>query len=204
MNIHSEMSRPAKISTLSSRSDKREAIFDAALELFAERGFHGTAVPDVAVRAGVGTGTLYRYFESKEALVNALYQRWKGALMGALVSQVELDGTPREQFRVFWHGLGQFAVDNPLAIAFLELHHHAPYLNAESRRIEKHGLDMLRAFVVRGQAAHVLRKVAPEVLMAVVYGAFVGMLKGSLAGYLPMTPKALGVAEGLLWEAIRA
>ncbi|MBA3542140.1 MAG: helix-turn-helix transcriptional regulator, partial [Deltaproteobacteria bacterium] len=37
--------------------DKRRIILDAALTVFAERGFHGTAVPEVAEAAGVGTGT---------------------------------------------------------------------------------------------------------------------------------------------------
>src|SRR5438067_8425981 len=43
--------------------DKREAIMSAALELFVERGFYGTAVPEIAERAEVGAGTIYRYFE---------------------------------------------------------------------------------------------------------------------------------------------
>ena len=57
--------------------DKREAITAAALELFVERGFYGTAVPEIADLAGVGAGTIYRYFESKEALVNAIYREQK-------------------------------------------------------------------------------------------------------------------------------
>src|SRR5689334_15289154 len=59
------------------RGDKREAILAAALELFVERGFYGTAVPEIAERAGVGAGTIYRYFESKETLVNELYREQK-------------------------------------------------------------------------------------------------------------------------------
>src|SRR5215510_1707077 len=57
--------------------DKREAIMNAALELFVERGFFGTIVPEIADRAGVGAGTIYRYFDSKEALVNAIYREPK-------------------------------------------------------------------------------------------------------------------------------
>src|SRR5512144_3268813 len=58
-------------------SDTREALLDAALEVMSERGFHGTSVPELAERAGVGAATMYRHFESKEALVNALYLRAK-------------------------------------------------------------------------------------------------------------------------------
>jgi AcrR family transcriptional regulator len=47
------------------KADKRDAILDAALELFAEFGFYGTAVPQVAEKAKVGAGTIDRYFENK-------------------------------------------------------------------------------------------------------------------------------------------
>ena len=65
----------------SSKTDKRGAILEAALSLFVERGFHGTAVPALADRAGVGAGTIYRYFKNKEGLVNELYREWKSALI---------------------------------------------------------------------------------------------------------------------------
>ena len=45
-------------------SDKSTAILEAALALFAERGYDGTPVPLIAEKAGVGAGTIYRYFES--------------------------------------------------------------------------------------------------------------------------------------------
>src|SRR5690606_27876447 len=67
---HAPATRPSQRAIV---TDKREAILHAALELFVERGFWGTAVPEIAEKAGVGAGTIYRYFESKEALVNALY-----------------------------------------------------------------------------------------------------------------------------------
>ena len=54
------------------RSDARPAeLAQAALELCAERGVHATRVADVAERAGVTVGTVYRYFRDKDALVDA-------------------------------------------------------------------------------------------------------------------------------------
>ena len=47
---------------------RREAILDAALTVFAERGFEAARLDDVAARAGVAKGTLYLYFKDKEAL----------------------------------------------------------------------------------------------------------------------------------------
>src|SRR5215467_14150395 len=108
--------------------DKREAILSAALELFVERGFYGTTVPEIAERAGVGAGTIYRYFESKEALVNELYRDEKRRFMTAVIQGVPVGGPTREIFRVLWMRMAKYAGANPESFVFLELHHHARYL----------------------------------------------------------------------------
>ncbi|MEO6575075.1 MAG: TetR/AcrR family transcriptional regulator, partial [Polyangiaceae bacterium] len=97
-------------------ADKRDRILDAALELFAERGFHGTAVPLVAERAKVGAGTIYRYFASKEELVNALFKLHKTALSEALMRGFPVDAPAREQFHVFWKRAAVFAKNHPQAL----------------------------------------------------------------------------------------
>src|SRR6187551_892332 len=86
----------------------RQAILDAALDLFAERGFHGTAVPLVAERAGVGAGTVYRYFASKEALVNELFQFWKHELGRTLLTDFPHSAGMRQQFHEVWRRISQF------------------------------------------------------------------------------------------------
>src|SRR5262245_40748213 len=75
--------------------DKKQAILAAALDLFAVKGYHGTAVPEIAEAAKVGAGTVYRYFQSKEQLVNELYRNWKMALFTALMNDFPVDKTPR-------------------------------------------------------------------------------------------------------------
>src|SRR5438105_3013209 len=107
MNIHSAQTSMSFETSKHAFEDapKREAILDAALELFAERGFHGTAVPLVAEKAGVGAGTVYRYFESKEKLVNALYQQWKSRMAGCLFDQFPVDGPARTKFHALWEAL---------------------------------------------------------------------------------------------------
>jgi AcrR family transcriptional regulator len=60
---------------------KREAIFDAALELFGRYGYRRTSIDDIARAAGVAKGTVYLYVENKEALFRTLAQ---GLLDGVL------------------------------------------------------------------------------------------------------------------------
>src|SRR5574337_1840300 len=109
--------------------DKRRLILDAALEVFAERGFHGTTIPEIAAAAGVGAGTLYRYFEHKEALVNEVYRdaklRLRAALMDELPAPTGADG-PKRWFSELWRRLGAFAQREPSAFRFLEMQDHVP------------------------------------------------------------------------------
>ena len=117
--------------------DKAEAILEAALELFVERGFHGTAMPVLADKAGVSAGTIYHYFESKEALVNVLYRKWKSAIAKMLFEGFPADKPPREQFRTAWRLMAEFALAHRREFAFLELHNHQSYLDAQSKAIEE-------------------------------------------------------------------
>jgi AcrR family transcriptional regulator len=57
------------------KEDRPGELADAALELFVEKGFAATRLEDVAARAGVSKGTLYLYFDSKEALFKAVIQQ---------------------------------------------------------------------------------------------------------------------------------
>ncbi|MGV0625315.1 TetR/AcrR family transcriptional regulator [Mycolicibacter minnesotensis] len=51
------------------KAELRREIIDAAFECFAERGYHATAIADIAARVGIGHGTFYRYFENKRDIV---------------------------------------------------------------------------------------------------------------------------------------
>ncbi|RZS40802.1 TetR family transcriptional regulator [Herbihabitans rhizosphaerae] len=52
------------------KQELRREIIEAAFDCFAERGYHGTAIADIAARLGVGHGTFYRYFENKRDIVD--------------------------------------------------------------------------------------------------------------------------------------
>lgn len=184
--------------------DKRDAILDAALQLFVDKGFHGTAVPEVAERAGVGAGTIYRYFVSKEALVNALYQQYKGELTALVMRDFTLDAPARQLVHQLWTRLADFAKRKPRAYAFLELHHHSTYLDEQSLAIERRILDMAVRFIGVAQTRGELKPLPPMLLVAIVTGAFVGMVRKAWEGLLELTPEVIAGGETCAWEAIRA
>ncbi len=196
MNIHSHMAAPD--------SEKGELILKAALDLFVERGFHGTSVPSVADKAGVAAGTIYHYFDSKEALVNAVYQHWKAVISAEVLRDFPFTAPAREQFRTVWERMAEFAVANPKPFAFLELHHHASYLDAASHAIEHQLVQFGVEMIKRAQEAQAIKRLAPELLMEFANGAFIGVFRGGLAHRFPLTKETLMQAEQCGWEAIRA
>jgi TetR/AcrR family transcriptional regulator len=66
----------------------RERILDAAEELFAERGFDGTTLRDVAASVGLRNPSLYNHFDSKEALYAAVLERGVGPVLRVLSETV--------------------------------------------------------------------------------------------------------------------
>ena len=205
MNIHSESDMvplPQPAAPRAPRS-KREIILDAALELFVERGFHGTAVPALAQKAGVGAGTIYRYFENKEALVNELYRTCKSAIAGHVIGALSTDLAPREMFSRFWRSAVAWAEENPRAFAFLELHHHASYLDVESRAVEERAYALCNSLLSLMKDRKAVKDTDPGVLMMVVYGALIGFIRGAWEGRYPLDEEHVAAAEVCAWEAIR-
>src|SRR4051812_31148082 len=64
-----------------SRNDKRARILDAAVKVFAGRGFHSATVAEIAREAGVADGTIYLYFKSKDDLLLRLFDEKMTALV---------------------------------------------------------------------------------------------------------------------------
>ena len=182
--------------------DRRDAILAAALRCFVERGFHGTAIPVIAARARISPGTIYHYFANKDALVNALYRKWKGEVARRVFAAFPQVAPPREQFAVLWREMVAFAREQPTAFAFVEFHHHASYLDAESQSIDRELKQFGAMMVKRAQGEGLLKPVAPELLMELVFGAFNGVVRAHQEGRVELTDERFAAVEAACWDAV--
>jgi AcrR family transcriptional regulator len=71
--------------------DRRRQILDAAVRVFARQGFHSCRVSDIAKEAGVAYGLVYHYFNSKDQVLNELFEERWSLLLDAIT---EIDGRP--------------------------------------------------------------------------------------------------------------
>jgi AcrR family transcriptional regulator len=184
------------------RPDRRESILDAAVQCFVERGFHGTAIPQIAEKAEIAAGTIYHYFESKEALVNALYKHWKTTIAQRVFAAFPATAPVRRQFEVMWHEMVDFALAEPVVFAFIELHNHASYIDAENLAIDRSLKDFTKMVIMRAQSEGLVKKLDAGVLMELMFGAFVGMMRAHWEGRIQLTPEAIAGAEQACWDAV--
>jgi len=83
------------------KEQKKARIIKAAAQVFADRGFSGTVMADIADRAGIGKGTLYEYFDSKEDLFFAVFEWFtQETEAAAKVSISALGGSVSERLAV--------------------------------------------------------------------------------------------------------
>lgn len=83
------------------KTDKRGLISRAAIEIFAEKGFHQARVSDVALRAGVADGTIYLYFKSKDDLLLCIFEDSMDVLLSGIQMALIGISDPLEKLRVF-------------------------------------------------------------------------------------------------------
>jgi AcrR family transcriptional regulator len=204
MNIHSQLDMAEILdkTKLKAGDDKRDRLLTAALELFVARGFDGVSVPEIAAKAGVAVGTVYRYFETKEALVNALYRRWKTLYNEIVLAPIPAGQSIRRQFGTYWQRMTLFARARPGATRFMDLHHHGDYLDEESRALSRKYREVAEAFIAEGCKSGQLRPLDPIMVVALMWGAAAGLVKFASQGALEFDARTATDMEDALWRAI--
>ncbi|MCD7035826.1 TetR family transcriptional regulator [Metabacillus sp. GX 13764] len=200
MNIHSAIGGGEVEAALS----KKDHILKAALHLFAERGYDATTVPSIAETAGVGAGTIYRYFDNKETLVNHLFQHCISRLADIWKANDGLNEfKTRDQFHRLFYGMVSYSEEEEYALHFLRDHAYAHFLDEESLKAFDETLGILRDFFEEGQKKEDIKKLPSDGLIAILFGAFLELQKMVWSGHLILSPKLLADLEESLWDAVR-
>lgn len=150
------------------RKEARPAeILEAALAVFAERGYAATRMEDIAARAGVTKGTIYLYFPSKDEVFRSLVQESIGTTIGIQTEIAErFEGTSRELLRLVLRGIGHFicATDRAVLpkIIIGEAGNFPNLAEFYRREVIDKGLALLKAILARGVSRGEFRPLAVE------------------------------------------
>ena len=185
---------------------KQRLILDAAIRVFARRGFHSCRVSDVADEAGVAYGLVYHYFSSKEEILNTLFtERWQ--LMLDVI--VEIDSREQLSARDKLGQVAGFIIDSYrhepdlMKVIIVEVtraantfgRHHLPKI--------REAYNLIAGIVEQARVDGTFKSdISAEFAAMCFYGAIEQLLTAWIFDILPKSDEDYERAKGLVVEAI--
>lgn len=178
------------------QEDKRRVLLDAAVRVFAEKGYHACRVSDIAAEAGVAHGLLYHYFGSKEEVLQTVFTETWSLMLTAIRSVEETTESSREQVRkVAAIVLRSWRADPTLIRVLVREVTRSPHLQDEVGEIGQ-AMETLERIIRRGQENGEFRKeLDPRLAAWIFYGALEEILTGWVLGQLPDSEDDVARAE---------
>src|SRR2546423_664929 len=166
-------------------SDKRARILDAAIKVFAERGFHSATVAEIARAAGVADGTIYLYFKGKDDLLLRLFDEKMTGLVAEVKAALAQERSAAEKLKRFIQLHLALVERNPdlAAVLIVELRQSAQFLKAADRQKLAAYVDLIAEVVRAGQESGELdRNISPATVKRAIFGALDELALGWLLG----------------------
>jgi TetR/AcrR family fatty acid metabolism transcriptional regulator len=155
--------------------DKRRRILDAAVRVFARKGYFASRVADVARAAGIADGTIYLYFRTKDDVLVSLFDELMAEHLAAARRELAATkGAPARLRAIAERHLRLLGANRDLAVVFqVELRQSTKFMERFTASWMKDYFDVLQGVIERGQREGSLRKDLPRTLAA---KAFFGAL----------------------------
>ena len=185
--------------------EKRRLILDAAVRVFARKGFHTSRVGDIAEEAGVAHGLLYHYFSSKDEVLDTIFREtWSDLL--AEIDEIETSNeTAREQLqRVASRLLGGWRMHpDVIRVLVREIARSAGVQERIGELVKP--IEAIQRIIARGQASGEFRSDFDSRLAGIVfYGGIEEVLSGWVLGQIPDGDDAVEAAERTLVDVLCA
>jgi TetR/AcrR family transcriptional regulator, fatty acid metabolism regulator protein len=196
----------AASSRAAAAADKRRQILDAAIRVFATRGFHACRVSDVADEAGVAYGLVYHYFGSKEEILNTLFtERWQIMLDAIAEIDRQQDVPARDKLYL----VASFIIDSYrhepdlMKVIIVEVTRAANSFGREHLAKIREAYDMIGQIVEGAQREGVFkREISSDFAALMFYGAIEQLLSGWIFDVIPQSEEDFEQAKSLVVEAI--
>jgi len=184
-------------------SSKKAAILQSALELIGENGLHGVPMSLVAKKAGVAAGTIYHYFESKDAIIRELSAQIKNEMAEAMFSPDHEDKDYRTRFFIGWINFCRYFINNKHALTFIEQFNSSPYSNQPAYQPTSLFKERFNAFFQLGMDLGFVKQVEYNLIAAIVFGCIVTTAKFHIQGHHKYTDSELTKIANIIWDGIR-
>jgi AcrR family transcriptional regulator len=155
-------------------ADKETAILEAASRIFAAKDFHDVLTDEIAAAAGIGKGTIYRYFQTKDELYLATVVHSIQQLHAALLSRTREEASPARRLKGMARDVLSFSVSQQHLYALLSRQEGSLVQQQGKLKKDRERLvRLVQSTIVEGIEKGELRGVDPRIAAEL----FLGMLK---------------------------
>lgn len=184
------------------RCDKRAAILAAALELFAENGFHGSPTSMIAERAGVGVGTIYRYFKDKDELIQELHRELHDDAVARICDGYPEEQPVRERFIFLFTRLLRLFLAEPRNFKFMEQYYFSPFPQRCGHSAEN-GNSVMKQLLLYAREQQIIKDAPLPVLEAVAFGPIVALAKENINRQLAVDEGMIATVVEACWDGLK-
>ncbi|MFH1091168.1 MAG: TetR/AcrR family transcriptional regulator [Pseudomonadota bacterium] len=156
------------------KPEKYKGILEAAVRVFALKGFYTARVSDIAREAGVADGTIYLYFQNKDDILIRLFEEGMQTVIAKVKAEIEKTEDPLEKIRRFAHAHLSIIESNPKMAEVLQVELRQSTKFMKEYRNEKfyEYLDLISGIITEGQTRGVIRRdVEPGIIKRAFFGA---------------------------------
>ncbi len=183
--------------------DKKAAIIKAAFKLFTERGFYGTPTSLISQEAGVATGTLFRYFATKEELINSAYSVAKSHMADALKAGIDMEPTIEGKAWRIWGNTIRWGLQNPEEFLFIEQFASSPYITKLTEKEAMSNFGFLMDVIDEGIRSGAIKDIRGMLMADMLFSSNKAVIKKiMLNGLNGETDELIDVSFDLLWRGI--
>jgi AcrR family transcriptional regulator len=185
--------------------EKRDVVMQAAMELVGEHGFHGSPMADIAERAGVAAGTIYRFFDSKDTLIKEIYASLEGQILGTVGEGYPAAQPVRERFLHITRALVRYFIASPLQFRFLEQFHNSPYgvVSRREKVFGKKDRNLIGDLFEEARSRRLVKDLPLPVLFALTFGPLVDVCRDHILGFIHLDAPLIERTIESCWDAIR-
>ncbi len=188
-----------------STRDRRAAILQAAVRVFARRGFHACRVSDIAEEAGVGYGLVYHYFASKDEVLDTLFlERWN-VMLDAIRAADAQEIPAREKLSAIASFIIESYRHDPelMKVIIVEVTRAANSFGERHLGLIREAYTLIAQIVRRAQTDGSFRKeIDAELAAMVFYGVIEQVLTSWIFGLLPAEDGDFERTKTLVLEAV--
>lgn len=156
------------------KSDKHQKIIQAAIKVFAKKGFYNARVSDIAKAAKVADGTIYLYFNNKFDILISVFDEEIGKIITQVKTLIDQEDSPRRMIEVFaLKHLTMLKENKSLAeIIQMELRQSNKLIKEYRKTRFSEYVDIISTIIRRGQNQNVFRKdIHPGIAKRAFFGA---------------------------------